>query len=135
MPYEAFRTINRAVDDEIVRQSMPSLGISVSEAEVDEAIVELLGGTANGRGTQPDFQERFQRLLDLVRVSEADYWDFVRSSVLRDKFNRVIRDAVSDMAEQAHVYRLAISPDDEIEEMRDMYVGAVKGNTDPERLG
>ena len=136
MPYQAFRSINQALDDELIRQSMPNLGITVSDSEVDEAIVELLDGVGAGLATQSEFRERLQRLLGLLRVSEADYRDFVTHSVIREKFNEVIRAAVSDMAEQAHVYRLLMSPDDEIEEMRAAYVDAVRLNAHhPAKLG
>ena len=135
MPYEAFRAINRALDDEVVRRSMPGLGITVSESEVDEAIAELLADLEPGNGAESDFEARFRQLLDLVHVSEDEYRDFMKNSVMRIKFSEVVRDAVSDMADQVHVYRLALSQDDEIEEMRAMYEESVTGDADPAKLG
>lgn len=61
---------------------MPSLGIGVSEAEVEEAIEDLLGDAVVEGQVEPELRTRFLRSLDLVRVSEASYRDFVRKSIL-----------------------------------------------------
>jgi hypothetical protein len=52
----------------------------------------------------------------------------------RGKFTRVIGDAVSDTAEQAYLYRLMISTEDDFATMQTVYRDAVGGNTDPATL-
>jgi hypothetical protein len=61
---------------------MPCLGIGVSEAEVEEAIEDLLGDAVVEGQVEPELRTRFLRSLDLVRVSEASYRDFVRKWIL-----------------------------------------------------
>lgn len=138
---EIFKTFNELVENQVIGFNAPNLGIAVTDDEVDAEISRLLGPTGKDVPTdesqqvEREFRERYRGFLNLLHIGESDHREFVRTYLLREEVRQFIGDSVPTVAEQAHVYRVGISPDDEVEIMKLKYEESlVRDGTEPEAL-
>ena len=138
---EIFKTFNELVENQVIRLEAPGLGIIVTEEEIDAEVDRLLGPT--GRDAPADerqqiereFRERYKGFLNILHINEADHREFVKTYLLREKVRQFVGDKVPTVAEQAHVYRISVLPEGEIEIMKLKYEEAVNAHgTSPEGL-
>ena len=131
---DVFRALNLMLENEIIVQSAPLLGISVSEADVDLEIKSLLSSSPVGKTEdqlEKEFRERYGSYLNAIQISEAEHQDLVRRSLLRERLRQYIGESVPSVTEQAHVYRLVVAPGDELGVIRTRYEDAKGVSSDP----
>ena len=133
---DIFEALNLLLNNEIIAQSAPGLGITTTDAEIDFSIRAQLdpeGATAGTSDDQRDrdYKERYGSFLNLSRISEEEHRQIVRRALLRERLRQFIGDSVPSVAEQAHVYRFTIAPGDEIDIIFTKYKDLTRGSTDP----
>jgi hypothetical protein len=132
-----FESLQRIVEDEIINQVAPTLGITVTESEIDKSIEMVMRPTSHqilGKSEDQiirETQERHRHYLNVVQIDEATHRRIVRNTVLREKFRQYIGNSVPFVAEQVHLYRLVMPSEGEIEIMKIKFQDAVKDKTDP----
>ena len=138
---DIFQALQLIVENEIISQSAPSIGITVSDEEVDQQIQATIifqaGGTLAGKSDDQldrEFKELYGNFLNSSQISEDEHRDIVRRSLLREKVRQYVGESVPAVAKQYHVYRLAVAQDDEIDIMITKYDDYVKNSTDPRVL-
>ncbi len=138
---DIFQALQLIVENEIISQSAPSLGITVSDEEVDQQIQATIifqaGATLAGKSDEQldrEFREFYGNFLNSSQISESEHRDIVRRSLLREKVREYVGESVPNVAEQYHVYRLAVSHEDEIDILITKYNDYVKNSTDPQVL-
>ncbi|MDA0768709.1 MAG: SurA N-terminal domain-containing protein [Chloroflexi bacterium] len=138
---DVFQALQLIVENEIIAQTAPSLGITVSEEEVDAQInfsITLSSGV-DPFGKSPDqlereFDEQYGRFLNESQINEKEHRDIVRRIILRQKVRIFVGESVPLVAKQYHVYRLTLQSGDEADVMRTKYQDMVRTNTDPQIL-
>lgn len=119
---DIFQALQLIVENEIISQSAPKYGITVSDEEVEDQIRASFTPRSTGQEDpaqlEREFQESYKSFLNSVRLSDKEYRELLRKSILREKFRQFIGESVPYVAEQVHLYRLVMAPDDEIEIMR-----------------
>ena len=135
---DIFQALQLIVENEIISQSAPSLGITVSDEEVDQqiqgTIIFQAGGQLAGKSDEQldrEFKELYSNFLNAAQISEDEHRDIVRRTLLREKVRQYVGESVPAIAKQYHVYRLAVSHDDEVDIMFTKYEDYVKNSTDP----
>ncbi len=135
---DIFQALQLIVENEIIAQSAPSIGITVSDEEVDQQIQATIifqaGGQLAGKSDEQldrEFKELYGNFLNSSQISEDEHRDIVRRTLLREKVRQYVGESVPSVAEQYHVYRLAVSQEDEIDIMFTKYQDYVKNSTDP----
>ena len=135
---DIFQALQLIVENEIISQSAPSLGITVSDEEVDQqiqaTIIYQAGGQLAGKSEEQldrEFKELYSNFLNASQISEDEHRDIVRRSLLRERVRQYVGETVPGVAPQYHVYRLAVSQEDEIDIMLTKYNDYVKNSTDP----
>ena len=135
---DIFQALQLIVENEIIAQSAPSLGITVSDEEVDQQIQATIifqaGGQLAGKSNEQldrEFKELYSNFLNASQISEDEHRDIVRRSLLREKVRQYVGESVPSVAKQYHVYRMAVSHEDEIDIMITKYNDYVKNSTDP----
>ena len=135
---DIFQALQLIVENEIIAQSAPSIGITVSDEEVDQQIQATIifqaGGQLAGKSDEQldrEFKEFYSNFLNASQISEDEHRDIVRRSLLREKVRQYVGETVPGVAQQYHVYRLAVSHEDEIDIMITKYNDYVKNSTDP----
>ena len=135
---DIFQALQLIVENEIIAQSAPSLGITVSDEEVDTQIQATIifqaGGQLAGKSEEQldrEFKELYSNFLNASQISEDEHRDIVRRTLLRSKVRQYVGESVPNVAKQYHVYRLAVGQEDEIEILYTKYDDYVKNSADP----
>ncbi len=136
---DVFQTLQLLVENEVIAQAAPSLGITTTDAEIEFSIRAQLDPAGAAAGTPDaqrdrDFKERYGSYLNLLRISEEEHRQIVRRALLRERMRQFIGDSVPSVAGQAHIYRITILPNDEIDIIFTKYKDVTRGSTDPALL-
>ena len=138
---DIFQALQLIVENEIISQSAPSIGITVADEEVDQQIQATIifqsGGVLSGKSEEQmdrEFKELYSNFLNASQISEDEHREIVRRSLLREKVRQYVGESVPSVAKQYHVYRLAVAQEDEIDIMLTKYQDYVKNSTDPRLL-
>ncbi|MCY3544769.1 MAG: SurA N-terminal domain-containing protein [Chloroflexota bacterium] len=135
---DIFQALQLIVENEIIAQSAPSLGITVSDEEVDTQIQATIifqaGPQLAGKSEDQldrEFKELYSNFLNASQISEDEHRDIVRRTLLRSKVRQYVGESVPNVAKQYHVYRLAVGQEDEIDILFTKYDDYVKNSADP----
>ena len=127
-----FDTLQKIVENEIISQSAPLYGISVTNSEIDNIIEYVMKSTEdqNSGKTEQQIQleprERYLRYLNQVQVDEQSHKEQLRKALLREKMKQWSGETVPYVAEQVHLFRMVIPLSGEYEIMQTNYNDAVK---------
>ncbi|MBM3945879.1 MAG: hypothetical protein FJ315_00555 [SAR202 cluster bacterium] len=119
-----FDVVNLLMENEIIRQFAPDLGIGVSEKEITDDIHKTMMGERKPNDPTPqeqldrEFKERYRRLLSSTRLSEQEHRALVRSSLLREKVRERLSTEVPSVAPQYHLYQLTLKNEQLAKEAR-----------------
>ena len=105
-----FESLQTVVENEIIKQSAPSLGITVSDDEIDNRVdIMMRPSEEESLGKNKDqisreTKERYSTYLNIVQIDEPTHRELVRKSMLREKVRTSVGDAVPFIAEQVHYF-------------------------------
>jgi parvulin-like peptidyl-prolyl isomerase len=109
------------VDEELIRQLAPKLGITVTAEEIDAQLRKDLEPPANPETPPSDdpfatptpvpsptpipspFEERYRTLLNFTGLSDAEYREMVRTRLLRERLDEKLKAEVPATAEQVQL--------------------------------
>ena len=134
---DIFHALQVIVENEVISQSAPSQGISVSREEVDNSIRVTLAPTENeSRGKsnaqiEREFRESYRQFINTAQVSEAEHRDLVRKSILREKARQLVGDQVPVYDEQVYLHRIAMSQQGEIDIMQTKLADTIGDDLSP----
>ena len=135
-----FESLQMIVENEIILQSAPSHGITVSEAEVDAQIDSVMRPSSNFESGKSDEQidretrERYSSYLNTIQIDESTHRDIVRRTMARERFRQYIGDSVPFVAEQVRVHRLIMPALGEIDIMKVKFEDATRDAKTPQDL-
>ena len=119
---DIFQTLQLFVENEIIAQSAPSLGISVSNEEIQTQIRNIFtpraAATMDPAQVEREFQERYKGYLNAIQYSEDEYYQLTRRSIIREKTRLFIGESVPTFAEQVRLQQIIVAPTDEIDIMK-----------------
>ena len=121
---EIFKALQNMIENEIIDQVAPSLGISVSQDQLDIYIRDVFMPQYDSDESpdpvqiEREFREIFNNYLNSVGLSEDEYRKFTRWSMLREQMRQFVGESVPTVAEQVYLHRLMVMPDDEIDIMK-----------------
>ena len=138
---DIFQSLQLIVENEIIAQTAPSLGITVSDEEVDSqiqgTIIFQAGGTLAGKSDEQldrEFKELYAGFLNSSQIDEQEHRQIVRRTLLREKVRQYVGESLPTVTKQYHVYRLAVNHDDEIDIMQTKYRDFTRQSQDPQLL-
>jgi len=127
-----FDTLQKIVENEIISQSAPSYGVSVTNTEIDNIIEYVMQSTDDqnsgktNQQIQLETRERYLRYLNQVQVDEDSHKEQLRKALLREKMKQWSGETVPYVTEQVHLFRMLIPLSGEYEIMQTNYNDAVK---------
>ena len=137
---DIFRELQNLIEIEIIAQSAPRYGVTVSAEEIDAGISDLLlpgvdpAAQASSLDLQREFRERYKQFLNEIQLDEGEFRDLIRRSILREKFRQFIGESVPNVTEQVHLHRIIVSVEDEVDIMLVKYKDLSSDSTDAEAL-
>ena len=135
-----FESLQMIVENEIILQSAPSHGITVSDGEVDAQISSVMRPSADFESGKSDEQieretrERYSSYLNTIQIDESTHRDIVRRTMARERFRQYIGDSVPFVAEQVRVHRLIMPALGEIDIMKVKFEDATRDAKTPQEL-
>ena len=121
---EIFKSLQNMIENEIIDQVAPSLGISVSQEQLDIYIRDVFMPKYNSDESpdpvqiEREFREIFNNYLNSVGLEESEYKKFTRWSMLREQMRQYVGESVPKVSEQVYLHRIMVMPDDEIDIMK-----------------
>ena len=137
---DIFEALNTLVEDEIIALSAPRFGITVSDEEIDADVFRFVSLGANGaEGGEPgrldaQSQEVYRSYLNTIQIRESDDRERRRKTLLRGKLRQFLGDSIPTVAEQVHLHRVVVLPEDEVDIMLVKFRDAAADSKDPEKL-
>ena len=135
---DVFRELQNLIEIEIIAQSAPRFGVTVTDAEIDADISDLLlpsveaSAVVGSAELEREFRERYKQFLNEIQLSEGEFRDLRRRSILREKFRQFIGESVPNVTEQVHLHRIIMSVEDEVDIMLVKYKDLAGDSTDAE---
>ena len=121
---EIFKALQNMIENEIIDQVAPSLGISVSQDQLDIYIRDVFMPKYDSDESpdpvqiEREFREIFNNYLNSVGLTENEYRKFTRWRMLSEQMRQFVGESVPTVAEQVYLHRLMVMPDDEIDIMK-----------------
>ena len=137
---DIFRELQNLIETEIIAQSAPRFGVTVSDEEIDADISDLLlpgvdpSAVAGSGELQRGFRERYKQFLNEIQLDEGEFRDLIRRSIVREKFRQFIGESVPNVTEQVHLHRIIVSVEDEVDIMLVKYKDLAGDSTDAASL-
>ena len=136
---DILQTLQLIVENAVISQASPRLGINVTNEEVEAEIRRLLADTYSSAGKlsgqiEREFQERYKSYLNFIQVSRGDHFELIRETLLRERFRQFIGESVPTVAEQVHLHRIVMLPSDKIDIMQVKYKDTIGDSREPANL-
>lgn len=135
---DVFDSLSTILEDEIITQAAPSIGITVTTDELEFASQLQINPFGDFDLNDPqglrEFNEQYNSYLNTLQISDAENKNGLKRQILRQKVRQFVGDSVPFVVEQAHVYRLTLFMNDEMDVMQTKYKDATRNVTDPEEL-
>jgi len=137
---DVFSALQLIVENEIIAQSAPKFGISVTRQELDDAIrrqmapSELESAGKDDDQIEREFREMYRIYLNTTQVSESEHRDLIRKTMLREKVRQFVGDRVPLIAEQVHLHRIAMSQGGEVDIMLTKLKDSLGDDKSPENI-
>ena len=104
-----FQILDNIITNEIIHQVAPSLGITVTQEEIEERLRENFYPSvpedqeASPEQLDREFKEKYREYLNVTGQSEREYREVVRLSLLQAKARDLMKDRVPAVEEQVYV--------------------------------
>lgn len=113
-------TIQSIIYELLIKQGAPKYGITVTEADIDKALRDEANqssttststDTSGSKNTLSDaeFKEWYRQQLNQSQLSEKEFRDLVRISVMGQRLQTYLGDRVPNTAEQVHLYDILLA--------------------------
>ena len=115
IPNVPFEVLTRLVDEELLIQGAPLLGVTVTRDDVDEEIRSTFYPRATpGEEQDPDalereFQERYTDFLTVSQLSDETYRQIARANILRAQIREIVGQNVPSLEESVFVHWIRVS--------------------------
>jgi hypothetical protein len=105
--------IQKLVDEQVVKQMAPTFRITVTDKEIDDALL-IKASTENFTGnmadnttgrylTESEFKDWYRQQLNDTGLSDAEYRDLSRVNLLADKLQKLLAGSIPKTANQIHL--------------------------------
>ena len=133
---EVFEALQALIETEMIAQVAPDYGVTASDEEVDAEIRRIFmpnvgSAQVDARQIEREFEDRYGSFLNEIQLTNSQFRAEIRKQILRERFKQHIGESVPTVAPQARVHRIVLSPQDELELIREKFVDILDGRTDP----
>ena len=132
-------TLDEMIDAELIRQKAAEEGVSVSDAQVEETIMEDLRGALSPSPLEPitgteklptptpvsqkQIDELYSTILDNIRISDSSFREIVRQGLLRQEVADLLADQVPTTGPIASVQLIQTETEEEAESAKERIEG------------
>jgi len=120
-----FQVLIDLVNEELILQVAPTLGIVVTQDDVDAGLRDrFYPRPPEGEQTDPDalereFREKYRQYLNFSQLSDREYRQMVRVSLLQYKIRELMGEQIPGVEEQVYVHWIRVSDQSVLEEIQE----------------
>ena len=120
-----FEVLTSLVDEELLTQGAPEVGVTVTRDNVDEEIRSTFyprstpGEEQDADALDREFQERYADFLTISQLSDETYRRIARSNILRTQIREIVGQAVPSLEESVYVHWIRVSDESVASEVFD----------------
>lgn len=109
-----FQMLIDLVNEELIRQAAPGLGVVVTQDDVDAQIRTgfyprpLEGQQTDPEALEREFQENYRRFLNVAQLSDREYREMVRVNLLSNKIREMKGEQVPAVEEQVYAHWIRV---------------------------
>ena len=113
-----FDVLNGLVDEELLKQGAPSLGVLVTREDVDQEVRDAFyprppaGEVTDPESLEREFQENYRQFLEISQLSDSDYREVARARVLRTEVREKVSEQVPSLEESVYVHWIRVADDE-----------------------
>ena len=113
--------LNNLLNQELVIQGAPALGVVVTQDEVDAEIRSRFsprpreGEQTDTQALEREFRENYRQYLGITKFSDGEYREIAKSSLLRGKIQGLVSEQVPQVHEQVYVHWIRLSDETAIQ--------------------
>lgn len=105
--------VQQIQENELIKRAAAEFNISVSDEEINQAILESLAGPeGKDKVDEAQFQQRYQEVLANLKVSDAFLREFIASSLRRQKLYEHLEKQVPAQAEQVKLQAILLDTEE-----------------------
>ena len=133
-PNDTMSTIQNIIQEELVKQAAPQYGITVTEADIDQELRKQANLSSSSTDTtttdtptttptdstttttpttatlsDAEYKEWYQQRLIESTLSESEFRDLVRTSIIAQRLQAMFEADMPTTAEQAHIYDIVVA--------------------------
>ena len=129
-PNDTMGTIQSIIQEELIKQAAPQYGITVTEADIDKELRRQANQSSSSDSTtttptdttttpvttsttatmtDAEYQEWYRQTLDATTLSESQFRDLVRTSIVAQRLQTIFEANMPTTAEQAHIYDIVVA--------------------------
>ena len=113
--------LTQLTNDQMIKLGAPKYGLSVSPSDIDQtmrSVFQSQSGNASATFSEPEFKEWYRQLLNETGLSDAEYRDITTVEILTSRLQEYLAARMPTIAEQAHLYLIAVETEKEAEDVR-----------------
>ena len=110
-----FEVLTSLVDEELLAQGAPEIGVTVTRDDVDEEIRSTFyprtapGEEQDADALEREFQQRYSDFLTISQLSDETYRQIARSNILRTQIREIVGQTVPSLEESVYVHWIRVS--------------------------
>ena len=104
--------MNTLVEELVVMQESTKYGINVTDQDIENTLRNIAKGSSESI-TDAEFAEWYRQLLNNSQLSDSQYRDFVKRTLLRQRMAQLLADNTPNVAEQGHFWIIIVKTYDE----------------------
>ena len=103
------QVLEQLIDQELIRQAAGKMGVSVSEAELESSIEDIV--------TQSGGEEQFQQSLEAMNTEFGDFRQMLLDQLLSEAVYSAVTASISPIAEQVHARHILLPTKERADEV------------------
>jgi parvulin-like peptidyl-prolyl isomerase len=103
------QVLEQMIDQELIRQAAVEMGVSISEAELESSIEDII--------TQSGGEEQFQQSLQAMNTEYGDFRQMLLDQLLSEAVYSAVTASISPMAEQVHARHVLLPTKERADEV------------------
>ena len=103
------QVLEQMIDQELIRQAAAEMGVSVSEAELESSIEDIV--------TQSGGEEQFQQSLEAMNTEFGDFRQMLLDQLLSEAVYSAVTASISPIAEQVHARHILLPTKERADEV------------------
>lgn len=113
-----FDVLNGLVDEELLKQGAPRLGVLVTREDVDQEVRDAFfprppaGEVTDPESLEREYQENYRQFLEISQLSDSDYREIARVRVLRREVREKVSEQVPSVEESVYVHWIRVADDE-----------------------